>query len=159
MFTALSTNTRRNDLTRKQRLHRQKVRRRFRGLQCRIQREMVIQRERALICRLLAHRFAPGSPQRVILRALARNGMHRMHRLESVLHEFPGTNVLRTHRRWLCRWKCWYACNAPRNWAISRLCALLADDAKNTIETHDQWLAPIILIGFGLHGCPTRSVD
>ena len=159
MFTTLSINTWRYDLTEQQRLHRLKLRRGFRRLQWRVKHEVVIQRERTLICRLLARRFAPGSPHRILLRMLARNGMRRMHRLESVLHEFPSSHALRMHRRRCCRWKCWYACNAPRNWAISRLCALLADDAKNTIETHEQWLAPSILIGFGLHGCPTRSVD
>ena len=121
MFTALPPNTRLTDLIEQQRLHRQKLRRRLRWLRRRIRRELAVAREKALICRLLAHRFAPGSHQRLLLRALARNGTHRIHRLEGLLHELPDANALRIRRRRLCRWRCWYACNAPRKWAIFRL--------------------------------------
>lgn len=121
MFTPLPTNTRGSDLSKQRKLHRQKLRVRLRRLRWQVRHEINIERENALLCRLLAQRFAPDSPYRLLLRMLGRNARHRRRRLEGLFCELPGTIASHLHRRWLCRWKCWYARNAPRKWAILRL--------------------------------------
>jgi hypothetical protein len=121
MFTALSLDTRHSDLGEQKRLHREKLRTRVRRLRRRVRDAANAQREQALIYRLLARRFAIDSPHRLLLRMLARSAVRRMRRLEAVLHELRGARTSRLLRRWLFAWKCWYARNAPRKWALSRL--------------------------------------
>jgi hypothetical protein len=121
MFTALSPNTRRSDLGEQQRLYQKKLRTRLRRLRRRARHAAILQREQALIYRLLAGRFAVDSPHCLLLRMLARGALRRMRRLEAVLHDLHGATTSRLPRRWLFGWKCWYARNAPRKWALLRL--------------------------------------
>ena len=122
MFTAFSANTRQSDLAEQKRLHQEKLCTRLRRLRWRVYHAAGVEREKALIYRLLAARFAPDSPHRLLLRMLARSAMRRMRKLEALLHDdLPGTTTSRRPRRWLCAWKCLYARNAPRKWALLRL--------------------------------------
>jgi hypothetical protein len=121
MFTALSTNTWRSDLAEQKRFHQKKLRTRLRHLRRQVRQAAIVQHEQALIYGLLARRFALDSPHRLLLRMLARSAVRRMRRLEAMLHELPGATTPPLPRRWLFAWKCWYARNAPRRWALLRL--------------------------------------
>jgi hypothetical protein len=118
MFTALSLDTRHSDLAEQKRLHLKKLRARLRRLRRHARHAAIVQREKALIYRLLASRFPFDSPDRFLLRMLAQSSVRRMRRLETVLHELSGATTPRLPRRRLLAWKCWYARNAPRKWAL-----------------------------------------
>ena len=121
MFTPLPVDTSRCDLAEQKRVHKEKVRSRLRQLRRRVRHVAAAQRENALIYRVLAGRFAVDSPHRLLLRMLARSAMRRMRKLEGLLHELRGATKSRLPRRWLFAWKCSYARNAPRKWAVLRL--------------------------------------
>jgi hypothetical protein len=121
MFTALSANAGRSDLAEQKRLHLEKLRARLRRLRRHARHAAIVQRENALIYHLLAGRFTLNSPHRLLLHMLARSAVHRVRRLEVVLHKLHGATTSRPPRRWSFAWKCWYARNAPRKWALLRL--------------------------------------
>ena len=121
MFSIISSNAGRNDLNERKRLAKQKLRARLRRLRRRVRHAVSVEREKALIYRLLARRFGPDTPHRLLLRLLAQSEMRRMRRLERLLHDLPGTSAIRLRRRWLVAWKCWCVRHVPRKWAVLRL--------------------------------------
>jgi hypothetical protein len=121
MFTALLANTRASDLAEQKRLYQEKLRARLRRLRRQARHAAIVQRERALICRLLLRRFPPNSVHAVLLRLLARNASHYLRRFKRLLHKLSGSATVPLPRRRLFAWKCWYARNAPRKWALLRL--------------------------------------
>jgi hypothetical protein len=79
MFTALSANAGRSDLAEQKR---------YIWKSC-ARHAAIVQRENALIYHLLAGRFALNSSHRLLLHMLARSAVHRVRRLEVVLHDLP----------------------------------------------------------------------
>ncbi len=121
MFSIISFRPRQRDLGEQNRLHKKKLRARLRHLRRRVHHATCVEREKVFIYRLLARRFAPNTPHRLLLRTLARSEMRRSKRLEGLLHKLRGTTTPRLRRRWLLAWKCWYTRHAPRKWAVLRL--------------------------------------
>ena len=121
MFTALSANRQQRDLAEQKRLYQEKLRTRLRRLRRDAHHAAIVQRENALIYRLLLRRFPPNSVHAVVLRLLARNAAHEMRKFKTLLRKLSGSATVPLPRRRLLVWKCWYARNAPRKWALLRL--------------------------------------
>ena len=121
MFTALSLNAERSDLAEQKRLYQEKLRTRLRRLRRQTRRAAIVQREEALIYRLLMRRFPPNSLYAVLLRLLARNASRHLWKSKRLLRKLSGSATVLLPRRRLFAWKCWYARNAPRKWALLRL--------------------------------------
>jgi hypothetical protein len=121
MFTPLSLDTRGSDPAEQKRLCQEKLRTRLRRIRRHARHAAIVQREKALIYRLLVRRFPRNSLHADLLRLLARNESHHLRRLMKLLRKLSGNATAPLPRRRLFAWKCWYARNAPRQWALLRL--------------------------------------
>ena len=121
MFTALSVDMRGRDLAGQKRLYHEKLRARLRRLRRDTRHAAIVQREKALILRLLVRRFPSNSLHAVILRLLARNESRHLRKFKRLLCRLSGNATVTIPRRRFFVWKCWYARNAPRKWALLRL--------------------------------------